>query len=58
MADKIEVDVTGRSKYEIAHLMAINILTVIEKKKLADVSRKDYLTAVAQSIDALHAVVA
>ena len=57
MAEKIEVEVTGRSKYEIAHQMAFNILTIIEKKKLSDVTRKEYLTAVANSIDALNGLV-
>jgi hypothetical protein len=57
VADKIEVEVTGKSKYEVAHQMAFNILTVIEKKKLSEITRKEYLTAVSQSIDALHAVV-
>jgi hypothetical protein len=57
MADKLEVEVTGQSKYEVAHKMAINILTHMEKKKLSDVTRKEYLTAVAQAINALHSVV-
>jgi hypothetical protein len=54
MADKVEVEVGGASKYEIAHLMALNILTVIEKKKLADVPRADYLKAVSLSVQALQ----
>jgi hypothetical protein len=57
VADKLDVQVTGKSKYEVAHEMAINILTVMEKKKYADITRKEYLTAVSQAIDALHAVV-
>jgi hypothetical protein len=52
-ADKIEVEVTGKSKYEVAHQIAFNILTVIEKKKLEQVSRTDYLNAVADAIRAL-----
>jgi hypothetical protein len=46
MAKKIEVEVTGRSKYGIAHMMAVNILTVIKKKKFSELTRKEYLTAV------------
>jgi hypothetical protein len=53
MAEKIEVDVTGRSKHEIAHLMAIQILTVLEKKKLEQVTRQEYLTAHADAVNAL-----
>jgi hypothetical protein len=56
MADKLDVQVTGRSKYEVAHQMAINILEVIGKKKLNEVSRKDYLNAVSEAIDALAGV--
>ena len=54
MAEKIEVDMTGRSKYDIAHLMAIQILTVIEKKKLEQVTRQEYLDAHADAINALN----
>jgi hypothetical protein len=56
MADKIEVEVTGRSKYEIAHLMAMNVLRDCEKKQLSAITRKDYFNAVADAIDALAGV--
>jgi hypothetical protein len=56
MADKLEVEVTGKSKYEVAHNVAINILTILEKKKLSDVTRKEYLHTVADAIDALHGI--
>ena len=32
MAEKIEVDVTGKSKYEVAHQMATQMLTTIDGK--------------------------
>jgi hypothetical protein len=54
VAEKIEVDVTGRSKYEIAHLMAVQILTVLEKKKLEQATRQEYLNAHAEAIIALN----
>ena len=54
MAEKLEVEVTGKSKYEIAHLMAYNIVTVIDKKKLSEISRREYLKAVADSVQALQ----
>lgn len=54
MTEKLEVEVVGKSKYETAHQMAFNIITVIEKKKLSDVSREDYLKAVSLSIQALQ----
>jgi hypothetical protein len=30
MAEKLDVEVTGKSKYEIAHLMAFNIINACE----------------------------
>jgi hypothetical protein len=54
MSDKLEVEVTGKSKYEVAHQMAHNIITLIEKKKLSEASRHKYLTAVFQSIIVLN----
>ena len=57
MADKIDVDVTGKSKYEVAQAMAIDILFRIEKKTDWDkFNRKDYLHAVAEAMDALHGI--
>jgi hypothetical protein len=56
VAEKIEVDMTGRSKYDIAHLMAVQILTVIEKKKLEQVTRQEYLNAHGDAIMALNGV--
>jgi hypothetical protein len=56
MAEKIDVQVTGKSKYEVAHLMAVQILTVIEKKKLEQVTRQEYLNAHADASDALGGV--
>jgi hypothetical protein len=55
MADgsKMELEVTGKSRYEVAHRMAINILTVIEKRKWQEISRQQYLDAVAQAVTAL-----
>lgn len=53
MADKVEVAVPGKSRYEVAHQIALNIITVVEQKKLAEVSRKHYLHAVADAWDAL-----
>lgn len=53
MAEKVHVDLGGKSKYEVAHTLALQIITVIEGKNLADVSRQHYLHAVADAIDAL-----
>jgi hypothetical protein len=53
MADQLDVQVTGRSKFEIAHLMAINILQA-EGKGLKD--RKLYFNAVAEAMEALSGI--
>jgi hypothetical protein len=53
MADKPEVEVTGQSKYEVAHKIATNILRG-EKKDPTD--RKAYLNAIVDAIDALSGI--
>jgi hypothetical protein len=55
MADKIDVEVTGKSKYEVAYDMARLILTTLESKEhYKGVTRQEYLMAVYQSIAALN----
>jgi hypothetical protein len=54
MSEKLEVEVTGKSKYEVAHQMAHNIIHLIDKKKYADVSRQEYLRAVSESLTVLN----
>jgi hypothetical protein len=54
MTEKLEVEVGGQSKYEVAHRMAHNIITLIDKKKISEVSRQEYLTAVYQSVVILN----
>lgn len=54
MADKIEAEFGGRSKYEVAHTVAINIITKIEKKNLSDVTRKHYLQTISEAILAMQ----
>ena len=56
MAEKIDVAVTGKSKYEAAHQMAHLILVTIEGKEWKQVNRKDYLNAVSEAIDALGGI--
>jgi hypothetical protein len=56
VAEKIEVEVVGKSKYEVAHTMAYNIITLIDKKKIGEVSRAEYLKAVRDSIMALEGI--
>jgi len=56
MADKIDVQVTGKSVAEVAHQMAIQILQSVEKKSWDQISRKDYLNAHADAVDALRGI--
>jgi hypothetical protein len=50
MAEKLEAEFGGQSKYEVAHRMAMNALKA-EGKDLKD--RKVYFNAVAEAIRAL-----
>jgi hypothetical protein len=54
MAEKLEAEFGGQSKYEVAHRIAINILRAEGKDDLKD--RKLYLNAVAQAIKALSGI--
>ena len=46
MADsKVEVEVTGKSKYEIAHLMAVNINADRTRRQLASEGRAEGVSA-------------
>ena len=45
MADKVDVEVTGKSKYEVAHEMAMQILLTVESRKWGSFNRADYLKA-------------
>jgi hypothetical protein len=56
MAETTEVQVTGRSKYEMAHQMAIQIITAIEGKSLQNVNRMEYLRAHHDCIQVLSGV--
>jgi hypothetical protein len=57
VADKIEVEVTGKSKSEVAYEMARLILSTLENKdRYKDVTRNEYLKTVAQCVDALNGI--
>lgn len=53
MAEKVEVEIGGRSKSEIAHLIALNIIRDIEGKSLKEFGRNEYLKVVWQATLAL-----
>jgi len=54
MADKIKVDVTGKSLYEVAESMATTILISIENKSWSKITRQEYLDTMLQCIRTLH----
>ena len=54
MAEQIDVEVTGKSKYEIAHQIALNIWHA-QQKKVGD-DPKEYLNTVVDAIDALGGI--
>jgi hypothetical protein len=56
MAEKLSVDVTGKSKYEVAEHMAQTILITIEGKSWKKINRQEYLAAVYHSIRTLSGV--
>jgi hypothetical protein len=45
VAENLNVQVTGKSKYEVAHEMAIQILVSVEGKNWSTIKREDYLKA-------------
>jgi hypothetical protein len=53
MADPIDVDVTGKTKFEVAEEMAHHILINMEKKSWEAVAREEYLHLIADCIDVL-----
>lgn len=53
MADKFDVQVTGKSEAEIIHQMAIQILVTVENKSLSKITRAEYLNA---HVDAYFAI--
>ncbi|MEZ0061437.1 hypothetical protein ABIF26_006980 [Bradyrhizobium elkanii] len=56
MADRIDVDVTGKSKYEVAHEMARYILLNLESRETKSIKRHEFLHLVADCIDTLNGI--
>jgi hypothetical protein len=57
MADNLQVEVTGKSKAEVAYDMTRLILQVLENKdRYKGVTRAEYLKTVVQCVDALNGV--
>lgn len=57
MAESLQVEVTGKSKSEVAQEMARLIHVVLEQKpNFQGVSRTEYLKTVVQCVDALNGI--
>lgn len=56
MADRIDVEVTGKSQYEVAHEMARSILINMEGRETKSIKRQEFLHLVADCIDALRGI--
>ncbi|MDE5440834.1 hypothetical protein FXV83_14680 [Bradyrhizobium hipponense] len=56
MAEKIDVEVTGKSQFEVAYDMARFILVNMESRQVKSVKREEFLHLVADCIDALRGI--
>ena len=53
MADQVEIEVTGKSIYEVANQIAMNIIRHCEQSSLQEKGRQHYLEAVVDAYMAL-----
>jgi hypothetical protein len=56
MAERIDVDVTGKSQFEVAHEMARFILINMESRQVKKIKRHEFLHLVADCIEALRGI--
>lgn len=56
MAEKINVEVTGKSQFEVAYEMARFILTNMEGRQMKTIRRQELLHLVADCIEALRGI--
>lgn len=56
MAEKIDVEVTGKSQFEVAYEMARFILTNMEGRQVKNIKRQELLHLVADCIEALRGI--
>jgi hypothetical protein len=54
VAEKLDVKVTGKSIHEVAHEMAVEILTTVENRRWGSFNRKEYLQAHYDALMTLH----
>jgi hypothetical protein len=56
MAEKIDVEVAGKSQFEVAYEMARFILIDMEGREVKSVKRPEFLHLVADCIEALRGI--
>lgn len=56
MAEKINVEVTGKSQFEVAYEMAKFILVNMEGRQVRNIKRQELLHLVADCIEALRGI--
>ncbi|MEH2501333.1 MULTISPECIES: hypothetical protein [unclassified Bradyrhizobium] len=56
MAERIDVEVTGKSQFEVAHEMARFILINMEGRQVKSIKRHEFLHLVADCIEALRGI--
>ena len=56
MAERIDVEVTGKSQFEVAYEMARFILINMEDRQVKKIKRQEFLHLVADCIEALRGI--
>jgi hypothetical protein len=56
MAERIDVEVTGKSQFEVAHDMAKFILINMEARQVKRIKRQEFLHLVADCFEALRGI--
>jgi hypothetical protein len=56
MAERIDVEVTGKSQFEVAYEMARFILITMEGRQVKSIKRQEFLHLVADCIEALRGI--
>lgn len=56
MAERIDVEVTGKSQLEVAYEMARFILINMEGRQVKTIKRREFLDLVADCIEALRGI--
>ncbi|WFU42102.1 hypothetical protein QA640_06305 [Bradyrhizobium sp. CB82] len=56
MVERLDIDVTGKSQFEVAHEMARFILINMESRQVKTIKRHEFLHLVADCIETLRGI--